>query len=106
FRRVLFRSSPFSSRCNVEGDLSNRRENFGNSIQLHQRNPRPIDFFCFSQKNSLTPSGGTGAHWLPYEQSWIGGRPISLGKAFGLFRAAIAGLTTERTGKKYTKQLI
>src|SRR5947207_14800715 len=40
------------------------------------------------------------------KQSWIGQEPISLGKAFGLFRAAIAGFTTERTERNYMNQPI
>ena len=38
------------------------------------------------------------------KQSWIGQGPISLGRAFGLFRAAIA-VTAERR-KNYMNQLI
>jgi hypothetical protein len=34
----------------------------------------------------------------------IGRKPISLGEAFGLFRAAIAGLTAERGDRKYMNQ--
>jgi len=47
-----------------------------------------------------TPAAGV--LWaLKETQSSIGRRPIFLGKAFGLFRAAIAGLTAERTKGEY-----